>query len=150
MVRRRAALRVWQKSLFSLLLALDSDLAARTRARGPCGGPPFVADFARKLGGARGPLPAGFEQRRSFCGGRDGCRRRQTPPSVRFLGRKVYLAVTVVLVNALHHGPRPARLAALWAALGVEPAEGQAPQAAFRGGSLGSRTPPYRHQAGNL
>jgi hypothetical protein len=108
---------------FSLLLDVDGDLAAQTRtARCACGGPLYVAHFARKPRGARGVLPPGFERRFSFCCGRDGCRRRATPPSVRFLGRKVYLAVTVVLVTALRHGPSPARLAALRQALGVEPA----------------------------
>jgi hypothetical protein len=108
---------------FSLLLAIDRDVAARVHAGGcACGGPLFVANFARKPRGARGVLPAGFERRLSFCCGRDGCRRRQTPPSIRFLGRKVYLAVTVVLVTVLRHGPSPARLAALRTALGVEPA----------------------------
>jgi hypothetical protein len=108
---------------FSLLLAIDRDLAAHAHAGGcACGGPLYVANFARKPRGARGLLPAGFERRLSFCCGRDGCRRRATPPSVRFLGRKVYLAATVVLVTALRHGPSPARLAALREALGVEPA----------------------------
>lgn len=108
---------------FSLLLDVDGDLAAQTRtARCACGGPLYVANFARKPRGARGALPPGFERRFSFCCGRDGCRRRATPPSVRFLGRKVYLAVTVVLVTVLRQGPTPQRLAALREALGVEPA----------------------------
>lgn len=42
--------------------------------------------------------------RLSFCCALDGCRRRNTPPSVRFLGRKVYLGVMVVLLTALQHG----------------------------------------------
>jgi hypothetical protein len=108
---------------FSLLLDVDGDLAAQARTAGcACGGPLYVAHFARKPRGARGVLPPGFERRFSFCCGRDGCRRRATPPSVRFLGRKVYLATTVVLVTVLRQGPTPQRLAALREALGVEPA----------------------------
>jgi hypothetical protein len=66
-------------------------------------------------------LPPGFERRFSFCCAREGCRRR-TPPSMRFLGPKVYLAATIVLVTVLRQGPTPRRLATLREALGVEPA----------------------------
>ncbi len=45
-------------------------------------------------------LDASYQYRLSFCCASDGCRRRTTPPSVRFLGRKVYLGVIVVLVTA--------------------------------------------------
>jgi hypothetical protein len=34
----------------------------------------------------------------------DGCRSRTTPPSLRFLGRKVYLATIVVLVSMMQYG----------------------------------------------
>jgi len=40
----------------------------------------------------------------SFCCALDGCRSRATPPSLRFLGRKVYLAAIVVLIAILRHG----------------------------------------------
>ena len=42
--------------------------------------------------------------RLSFCCDRDGCRKRVTPPSVRFLGRKVFLAVAVILISAITKG----------------------------------------------
>lgn len=45
-----------------------------------------------------------YDTRLSFCCAVDGCRRRNTPPSVRFLGRRVYLGVMVVLLTALQHG----------------------------------------------
>jgi hypothetical protein len=44
----------------------------------------------------------------SLCCGRDGCRRRVLPPSVRFWGRRVYWAPVVLLVSALRCGHRPA------------------------------------------
>ena len=44
-----------------------------------------------------------YDCRFSFCCATDGCRKRCTPPSVRFLGRKVYLSVFIVLVNSLQH-----------------------------------------------
>ena len=53
----------------------------------------------------------------SLCCGREGCRRRVLPPSVRFWGRKVYWAPVVLLSTALRQGQHPVvtlqRLAAL-------------------------------------
>lgn len=34
-----------------------------------------------------------------MCCGREGCRRRATPPSLRFLGRRVYLGVVVIVAS---------------------------------------------------
>jgi hypothetical protein len=65
-------------------------------------------------------LPAGYDRRHSFCCAVEGCRTRRTPPSVRFLGRKVYLAAVVVLATALRHGPTPTRAARLRELFGVD------------------------------
>ena len=46
----------------------------------------------------------------AFVATREGCRRRHTPPSVRFLGRRVYAGLVVVLVSAMHHGLKPERV----------------------------------------
>ena len=43
----------------------------------------------------------------------DGCRTRATPPSLRFLGRHVYLATVVTLISAMQLGTTPSRLARL-------------------------------------
>jgi hypothetical protein len=51
-----------------------------------------------------------YSLRFSFCCEREGCRRRRTPPSVRFLGRRVYLGAVVVLIAALAEGATPRRL----------------------------------------
>ena len=51
-------------------------------------------------GGPAG-LPETFSIRHSLCCGRDGCRRRTLPPSVLFLGRRVYWGGVVVVVTAL-------------------------------------------------
>ena len=59
----------------------------------------------------REDLPPQYSQRASFCCAVDGCRkRRATPPSLRFLGRKVYLAAMVVLISALRCGLTPKRV----------------------------------------
>ena len=73
---------------------------------------------------SRAVVPPGWarsiRQRFSFCCAADGCRKRTTPPSLRFLGRKVYLATVVTLVSAMQHGATAARLERLSAALGVD------------------------------
>lgn len=98
-------------SLPGLLRRVDEDLARTTRAAGcGCRGALHVSNYPRK---PRCPwtLPAGCDRRLSFsCA---SCRKRTTPPSALFLGRKVYLAVVVALVSALRQGPTPARMAVL-------------------------------------
>lgn len=91
---------------YQFLFQLDRQIAAPVQAAGcsHCGGPLHVAAYPRKPRGPRGVLDASYATRLSFCCSREGCRRRTTPPSVRFLGRKVYLGVVVVLVTALEHG----------------------------------------------
>jgi hypothetical protein len=43
-----------------------------------------------------------------------------TPPSVRFLGRKVYLGAIVVLIAAMRQGPTPRRVRELSKLIGVD------------------------------
>jgi hypothetical protein len=106
---------------FDLLYTLDQDLADRTRGEGcPCGGRLDQAHYPRKPRGGPANLSPARERRLSFCCARDGCRSRNTPPSVRFLGRRVYFGVVVVLVTAMTHGTTPRRAAALRAELGVD------------------------------
>jgi hypothetical protein len=67
-----------------------------------CGGPLYRSDYDRKpRGGSIAAAGEVFRRRFSLCCGRDGCRRRYTPPSVRFLGRRVYLGVAVLVASAL-------------------------------------------------
>ena len=98
-------------SFWAFLSSVDQDLAKETRDAGcPCGGRLHGANFPRQPRGVREKLPESSSFRLSFCCERDGCRKRRTPPSVRFLGRKVYLAAVVVLVAAMRQGPSPRRL----------------------------------------
>ena len=64
--------------------------------------------------GSRGEFPSGYPKpqcfRLSFCCDRDGCRKRATPPSVRFLGPKGLLGVIVILISAMRQGPTPRRV----------------------------------------
>jgi hypothetical protein len=95
---------------WSVLLAIDRDLAETTRKNAcSCGGRLHCANYIRKPRGTPVQLPEPQRLRLSFCCDRDGCRKRVTPPSVRFLGPKVYLGAIVILISAMRQGPSPRR-----------------------------------------
>jgi hypothetical protein len=101
--------------LYELLQRIDEDLAGSVRAGGCriCSGVLHRARYARKPRGGPAPLGTEYAFRLSFCCAQEGCRKRATPPSVRFLGRRVSLGAAVVMVTALRHGPTPWRLSRL-------------------------------------
>jgi hypothetical protein len=105
-------------TFFALLLQIDEDLAEAAREAGcpACGGTLHQADYPRKPRGCPVPWRAAFATRRSFCCAR--CRRRLTPRSVRFLGRRVYLGLIVVVACVRHTGHHP-KTAALAATLAI-------------------------------
>jgi hypothetical protein len=108
-------------SFWSFLLAVDEDLAAEACKKGcACGGRLHCANYPRKPRGAGLQLSEFQCLRLSFCCDRDGCRKRVTPPSVRFLGRKVYLAAIVILVSAMRQGPSPRRVRELSERFGTD------------------------------
>lgn len=99
---------------FDLLVKLDKDVAAEVRARGcECGGALHSARYPRKPRGGPDTLGSEANFRFSFCCAMEGCRRRVTPSSLRFLGRKVFFGVIVLLVPVLRDGATPARLGRL-------------------------------------
>jgi hypothetical protein len=104
------------------LLAFDRDLAAQCRAAGcpTCGGVLHTANYSRKPRGRPVALGQEHDRRFSFCCAVDGCRSRATPASLRFLGRKVYLAVIVTLISAMHDGLTARRLDKLSETIGVD------------------------------
>jgi hypothetical protein len=107
-------------SFWAFLFSVDEDLARRTHERGcPCGGRLHRARYPRKPRGCE-DLPESYGHRLSFCCSRDGCRKRATPPSVRFLGRKVYLGAIVVLVAAMRQGTSPRRVSELSKLFGAD------------------------------
>ena len=108
-------------TLFEALLAIDHELATTAQAGGcrRCAGRLDHADYPRKPRGGPATLGAPYETRTSFCCDADDCRKRLTPPSVRFLGRKVYLGAVVLLACVLRQGPTPCRAARLRDLLGV-------------------------------
>ena len=89
------------------LLSWDESIAAQVRAAGCpwCAGRLDSAHYERKprFGDVCIDPDPEWSRRLSLCCSREGCRRRVTPPSVRFLGRRVYaeFVVLVVCVRAL-------------------------------------------------
>lgn len=112
---------LYDQRLYPLLLQFDRDLANAVHAApcAGCGGRLDCADYLRKPRGGPKDLGEEYDKRLSFCCAQEGCRRRATPPSVRFLGRKVYLGAMVVLVSAMLQGPTPPRAAQLRELFGV-------------------------------
>jgi hypothetical protein len=107
-------------SFFSLLLKYDQDLAEQARKAGcPCSGALHRSDYDRQPRGGPEELGFVFNRRISFCCAEEGCRRRRTPPSIRFLGRRVYLMVIVVLVSAMGQGITAKRKKILSEQIGV-------------------------------
>jgi hypothetical protein len=92
------------REFFEMLVAVDAKIADAVAASGcgACGGPLHRGDYLRKPRGAL--LAAAGEEfvvRFSLCCGRDGCRQRATPPSLRFRGRRVYVGAAVVAASVV-------------------------------------------------
>ena len=104
--------------LHTFLLNIDQDLASQWRDRGcpKCGSKLHCGDFSRKPRGYPASAREIYAERLSFdC---SHCRKRVTPPSARFIDRRVYVAAAVALVC-----PRgPASRSWLCRALNVPPA----------------------------
>lgn len=83
-------------AFFQRLRELDFELFRETKGKPcpRCGGKLDTSQFPRK------PRGLGEEESRRFslCCRSEGCRHRVTPPSLRFLGQKVYSAWVVILV----------------------------------------------------
>src|SRR6185437_3687874 len=96
---------------FEVLVAIDAAIlerAAAERCR-DCGGPLHRGDYPRKpRGGLWSPAAGAFDRRFSLCCGREGCRHRATPPSVRFLGGRVYVGAVVIVASVLALAARSA------------------------------------------
>lgn len=83
---------------FTALVGIDKALVDDVARGGcpQCDGPLHRSDYDRKpRGGGVGRAGEAFNRRYSLCCG--WCRGRALPPSVRFLGRRVYLEVVVLL-----------------------------------------------------
>jgi len=92
------------REFFARLEKLDEMIAAKVAAGRcrHCDGPLHQGNYQRKpRGGIVATAGEAFTRRHSLCCGRRGCRKRALPPSLRFLGRRVYLEVVVVLASVM-------------------------------------------------
>jgi hypothetical protein len=95
---------VLDEEWFASLKEFDRQIAESVAAAGcrHCGGPLHQGNYERKpRGGYIAEAGEAFRLRYSLCCGREGCRKRSLPPSLRFLGRRVYLEAVVLLASAL-------------------------------------------------
>jgi hypothetical protein len=109
-------------SFWRQLQRLDEKIAEQVRDAGcaHCQGVLHSARYPRKVFGIhRGLLDEGYARRLSFCCSREGCRRRTTPPSVRFFGRRCFPGALILLVCALTQNVSRRRRARLAARFGV-------------------------------
>ncbi len=86
-------------SFWDQLLTIDRKLfeTARASACSFCGGRLHTSHYPRKPRGLSVEAEPYFSQRFSCCCGH--CRKRYTPSSVRFLGRRVYVAAIMILAT---------------------------------------------------
>lgn len=82
-----------------------------------CGERLDVANYPRKPYGLNGTLPEElrkcWSKRFSACCSREGCRKRHTSESVRFMGRRRFVALVFVLVSAMTYKLTEERIAAV-------------------------------------
>lgn len=103
------------------LLGVDREFAQSARENGcSCGGPLHAGNYFRNPRGGPDGLPKECCLRLSLCCGQEGCRKRLTPPSVRFLGPKVYLLPVIFLAAAMRQGPSPRAMRELGTLFGAD------------------------------
>lgn len=96
---------------FKLLLKIDEAKAAETKAKGcNCGGRLHKADFFRSGHGLPNECEEDCLRRFSFCCNKDGCRCRNTPESLRFLRRRVFVGLALILLPILCEGATAKRV----------------------------------------
>lgn len=98
------------RDAFHVLLRIDHELAGKTQGRGcrHCGGSLHFDSWQRKPRGLDFVPTAEDVERLGFsC---STCKLRTTPPSVRFFGRRLYIASLFLVISALKHGKRSRQL----------------------------------------
>ena len=99
------------RKFLARLMLWDRQIAEGVQRRGcpRCGGRLDVANYPRKPRGLPEGLGPEWRMRLSFCCAVDGCRKRMTPPSVRFFGRWLYVAVVAVFAGLLASASKPSQ-----------------------------------------
>lgn len=91
-------------TVHQLLVKIDNHQAEDARLKGClyCGGKLHWADYPRSPFGLHETERDNYQWRRSLCCA--DCRRRNTPQSVRFFGRRWYVTPVFILICALNSG----------------------------------------------
>ena len=107
--------------LHDSLLDLDRLIAEQVRQEQCrlCRGNLHQSHFARKPRGVPEGTHLDYSIRFSYCCGTEGCRKRFTPPSMRFLSRKVYSSVVIILIFLLKPETDESRLETINTLLGT-------------------------------
>ena len=110
-------------SFHLLLNKIDQELAEQVRRLGCtfCRGNLHLADYPRSPLGIPPQFRESYESRLSFCC--DNCRRRTTPQTVRFFGRRWIPAPFLILISTLMLGINERRLAQIKRDFGVTVSE---------------------------
>ena len=110
--------------LISLLMSIDEEFAEAVRKQ-VCPhckvGSLYYNNYPRKPRGLFVTDAQEWTLRYSLCCSRRDCRKRTTPPSARFLGRRVYIGVMITLVCGCSQRWTQQRLKRLQLQLGLEP-----------------------------
>ena len=112
-------------AFYAMLMELDKDSVDQhwCEVCPYCGiGRLHRSDYTRRPIGhpAQAESLFGWNRRYSLCCSRRGCRGRVMPPSVRFFGRRYYVAPMVTLATAMTHGLTGPRLARLREEVGLD------------------------------
>jgi len=102
-----------------LLTQMDQELAEQMLQQGCpyCGHKLHLANYPRSPMGLPAQFRNHYEERFSFCC--DTCRKRTTPPSVRFFGRRCYPAPLFLLISAIKIAINEGRFTQLKRHLGI-------------------------------
>jgi len=102
-----------------LLIQIDIELANLERQKGcrHCGGKLHSSPYPRSPFGLPEKFREYYQSRFSLCC--EDCRKRRTPPSVRFFGRRWFPAPLFILISSLSMVPSERRCAAIHKHFGV-------------------------------
>ena len=110
-------------SFHLILNNIDQEIAGKVRQQGClyCGNKLHKANYPRSPFGLSSPFRTHYDERLSFCC--DTCRKRTTPQSVRFFGRRWFPAPLLILISALALGINERRLAQVKRHFGITMSE---------------------------
>ncbi len=101
---------IFNSSFHYLLSSIDKELSKKLQQNGcqDCKGPLHQSDYPRSPVGVPSSIREYYEQRFSYCCG--DCRKRHTPASVRFFGRRWFPMPFLILISVLQCGINDWRL----------------------------------------